>query len=170
MRILEKTANIVSWILVLLLILLAAVSALPRLLGTTPYAIESGSMEPAIPLGSLVCVKAVDPASLQPGDVITFEDAAGRRVTHRIVANHTAEGAVTTKGDANPGNDIEDTLYRNIEGRVVLTLPLAGYAVQALHTPAGIAAAAGMAVLALGLGFWGGRRHGPAQKSENGGI
>ena len=44
MQILKKTANILSWILVLLLILLAAVSALPRLLGTTPYAIESGSM------------------------------------------------------------------------------------------------------------------------------
>src|SRR6476661_7633586 len=45
------------------------------------------SMEPTIPLYSVIVVEPVDPADIRRGDVITFEqpDTPGRKVTHRVV-------------------------------------------------------------------------------------
>ena len=43
-----------------------------RLFGFELYTVMSGSMEPEYHVGSLIYVKAVDPATLNQGDVITF--------------------------------------------------------------------------------------------------
>ena len=53
-----------------LAVLLALVAALViafagvRLIGLTPYAVLSGSMEPELPVGSLIYVRAVDPSEV----------------------------------------------------------------------------------------------------------
>ena len=46
--------------------------AVPKLLGYQTYDVVSGSMEPEIPIGSLVLVKSTDPAEVAAGDVIAF--------------------------------------------------------------------------------------------------
>ena len=57
-----------------------------RIVGFTPYAVLSGSMEPAFHVGSLIYVKSVDPEDIKVGDAITFrlsgEDTAA---THRVI-------------------------------------------------------------------------------------
>ena len=55
-----------------------------RLVGLTPYAVLSGSMEPEYPVGSLVYVKAVDPLDVEVGDAITFSLPSGTLVTHQV--------------------------------------------------------------------------------------
>ena len=51
---------------------LALALVAPRLLGYTPFAVLSGSMEPAYPVGSLIYVQPVEASSLRVGDAVTF--------------------------------------------------------------------------------------------------
>ncbi|MDD4692708.1 MAG: signal peptidase I, partial [Eubacterium aggregans] len=56
----RKAYNIVTTIILILLVGLAAIMMLPRLLGMTPLAVLSGSMEPTYHVGSLIFVKDAD--------------------------------------------------------------------------------------------------------------
>ena len=89
----------------LLVLLIAACVPLtvPRMLGYALYTVVSGSMEPAIPTGSLVYVEHVAPEDIEEGDVIAFYDAVdvASVITHRVVTNSTVMGEFVTKGDAN---------------------------------------------------------------------
>ena len=49
----------------LLLVVIAALLLVPKLLGYTQYAVISGSMEPNIPVGSIVYDKEVEPEELE---------------------------------------------------------------------------------------------------------
>ena len=55
-----------------------------RLVGLTPYAVLSGSMEPQYPVGSLIYVKDADPSSVEVGQAITFRQGSGTLVTHQV--------------------------------------------------------------------------------------
>ena len=80
-------------------------------------------MEPAIPTGSLVYVKYIQPEEIQTEDVIAFygTDADGSIVTHRVVSNSAAMGNFITKGDANSDNDMNPIPYANYIGKVQLS-------------------------------------------------
>src|SRR5919199_1569638 len=71
--------------------------------------VASGSLQPALPLGSLVVVVPRDAATVRTGDVITFSPPGdpGRTVTHRVVDVRGAgpDLQVHTRGDANPVAD-----------------------------------------------------------------
>src|SRR5919199_538737 len=71
--------------------------------------VVSGSMQPALPLGSLVVVVPRDADAVRVGDVITFSPPGDdtHTVTHRVV---DVQGSgdqlrVHTRGDANPAAD-----------------------------------------------------------------
>ena len=49
----------------------------PRLGGTSPYVVLTGSMLPKIPPGTLVVGLPVDPMSVAPGDVVTYQIRSG---------------------------------------------------------------------------------------------
>ena len=76
-----------------------------RLFGYDAYSVVSGSMEPAIPTGSMVFSKETSFDKLKEGDVITFMISDEQTVTHRIKRINTDKEKFTTKGDA---NDVED--------------------------------------------------------------
>lgn len=101
-----------------------------RLTGTTTFAVMSGSMAPAIPVGSLLVVSAAEPSALTVGDVITYQ-LPDRVVTHRVVA--IEEGAAgrlfSTKGDANAAVDGERIRLPESVGVVRSQLPFLGYLV-----------------------------------------
>ena len=61
-----------SYGMIALLLLLVFLLAGVRLLGLEIYTVLSPSMEPNYPTGSLICVKEVDPYTLQEKDVITY--------------------------------------------------------------------------------------------------
>ena len=68
----KKLWSLFTTTLVVLAIFLAVVFVGVRLLGFQVYAVLSGSMEPDLPVGSLVYVKAIEPEKLEIGDDISF--------------------------------------------------------------------------------------------------
>ncbi len=131
-------AVLAGWVAVL--VLLGGVALHQQ--GVRAFVVSSGSMAPAIPVGSLVLTApVVDP---QPGTVITFRQGGGT-VTHRVVA---VEGdRLVTRGDANTTPDAGSVRTGSLMGRVGLTVPLAGYAVVFLRQPATLPALVLLVVL-----------------------
>lgn len=138
-------------LLLILLIVFCIPLTVPKLFGYELYTVISGSMEPEIPVGSLVCIQAADPADAQAGDVIAFYGAkdSAAIVTHRVVENHVVMGEIITKGDANQTNDMNPVDYSNFIGIVEMTIPKLGLAAQILTSFEGKAAAAGVIGLAV---------------------
>ena len=56
----KKICNILSTVVLVVLLAAAAIIFVPMLLGYKEMAVLSGSMEPAIPVGSLIYVKPVE--------------------------------------------------------------------------------------------------------------
>lgn len=116
----------IGMLIILATLVLALLLAVPGFLGWQQMTVLTGSMEPEIPVGSMVYVESVEPEALVEGDVITFDDGEGKTVTHRVVRNRTIEGTIVTKGDANAEEDVEPIPYDNVIGKVTLTVPAAG--------------------------------------------
>ena len=64
--------NFIGLLLLIIVVLMCVPLAVPRLFGFQTYAIVSGSMEPEIPVGSIVYAKAAEPEAVTPGDIIVF--------------------------------------------------------------------------------------------------
>lgn len=127
--------NSVTWLLVAAIATLATVLVGVRAVGLQPLTVQSGSMEPKYPVGSLIYVKQVDAGTLQPGDVITFRVGADTLATHRIVA--VTEEGFRTKGDANAAEDGGMVHPSDVMGTPVLTIPGLGYLANFLQSSQG---------------------------------
>ena len=66
----KRALNILSDVVIVLLLILVIAFAGVRLVGLTPYAVLSGSMEPELPVGSLIYVRETDPSTIQAGDTV----------------------------------------------------------------------------------------------------
>ena len=122
-----------------------------RIVGFTPYAVLSGSMEPAFHVGSLIYVKSVDPEDIKVGDAITFrlsgEDTAA---THRVIEIDRENQCFYTKGDANETPDASPVPYSSVLGRAVFTVPKLGLFSSWLSSAQGkYAAISGVGLLLL---------------------
>jgi signal peptidase len=119
-----------------LVALLLAV-ALPVLFGCRSMVIMSGSMEPAIPTGSVVVVRRIPAAGIAVGDVVSFlnPEDPGRTLTHRVqaVAGEGGRIDVVTRGDANTGTESWSIDAAGAVGRVAFHLPLLGYLLAPLQ-------------------------------------
>ena len=105
--------------------------------GDTRYdPVNTGSMEPVIPVGGLVVIKPVDPGTLKTGDIICFKFSEGMSITHRII-NITDEGFVT-KGDANEDLDLWTVENEEVVGKVLFVIPFLGYLGSFVRTPIGL--------------------------------
>ena len=110
---------------IILVILILIPLSVPRILGYQTYDVISGSMEPEIPVGSLVLVKEIDPHDVKERDIIAFY-SNNVVVCHRVVINDPFEGEFTTKGDANTETDLSDPTYSDLIGIVKYHIPLMG--------------------------------------------
>lgn len=108
----------------------------PRLLGYEVYNVVSGSMEPAIPVGSLILVDATAPEDMVPGDVVAF-NSGGSVITHRVQENRVVEGELITRGDANDAADMEPVLYSAVRGKVARHIAWLGGLMELLASPVG---------------------------------
>ena len=138
--------DILGTIIMLAALLACLALTAPRFAGIQSYVVVSGSMEPSIPVGSLVYAKPVEPATLQTGDVIVFyntnaasaSDRTGQNgtypITHRVVENHVEESEIITKGDANESIDMYPAAYINIVGKVFTHIPKLGFLASPLAT------------------------------------
>ena len=134
--------EILGTVIMLAALLACLALTVPRFAGIQSYVVVSGSMEPSIPVGSLVYAKPVEPATLQTGDVIVFystnaassSDGTAYPITHRVVENHTQDSEIITKGDANESADIYPAAYVNIVGKVFAHIPKLGFLASPLAT------------------------------------
>ena len=143
--------NITGGLLLVLVILLCVPLTVPRLFGCQIYTVVSGSMEPAIPTGSIVYVKGTEASEVKKDDVIAFysDNDSGAIITHRVVKNQVVSGRFITKGDANEEKDMNPIPYNNYIGKVKLSVPVVGGIAQAATGTAGKIAAASIIGLAV---------------------
>ena len=120
--------------LLIMLIVLCIPFTLPRFVEYQAYTVISGSMEPAIPVGSLVYIKEMEPENVLKGDIIAYYGGRDSNaiITHRVVENRVIMGEFITKGDANRTEDMNPVSYRNFIGRVEVSVPALGVAAQSL--------------------------------------
>jgi signal peptidase len=99
----------------------------------------SGSMSPTLQVGSAAVTRPVDPQTIRPDDIVTYRSPRnGEMTTHRVVAIEEGESRLFgTKGDANEEADPYMVPALNIEGRVIVDVPLLGYVARSVKTPLG---------------------------------
>lgn len=108
----------------------ALVVVVPAVAGASTFTITGRSMEPTLPLGSLIVTRPATDVAI--GDIVTFQLESGRPevATHRIVGmTFTADGraAYVTKGDANAAPDTDPVLADQVRGRLWYSVPLIGW-------------------------------------------
>ena len=145
--------SLLGTFVLILVILLCLPFTIPRLMGGQIYTVISGSMEPAIPVGSLVYVEGIEPEDVMVEDVIAFYGGrdANAIITHRVIENRVIMGEFITKGDANQTNDMNPVDYDHLIGKVEFSIPKAGGIAQILTSYEGKIAAASMIGLAVVL-------------------
>jgi signal peptidase I len=122
-----------------LVVLLAA--AAPLAIGDRSFVVKSGSMSPAIETGDVVVVDPISAASVEVGEIVTFEspDGGDRLMSHRVRAvEETEEGLrFTTQGDANTADEHWTIAQEGTVGRVLYRVPKLGFAVNVIQSTPG---------------------------------
>ncbi len=136
------TVIIMVAFVVLLRCVFTPAGEIPTIMGYGFMRTLTGSMEPAIPVHSLIVVETDSSRAYEVGDIITFhstdEALDGSLNTHRIVSIDTAsDGSPVyhTKGDANEAEDADPVPAANVVGRVVFISAALGVVVSLLANP-----------------------------------
>ena len=113
----------------------------PSFAGYSLFTVMTGSMEPELPVGSLVIVKNCDPSEISEGDIISFysrdPSITGSVNTHRVIETEQIDGhyGFVTKGDANAMPDNEMTYDQDVIGKAVFSSLLLGKIVHLTSNP-----------------------------------
>lgn len=149
---LQKLCSVLSTVLLVVLLVLAAVLILPVVFGYQEMAVLTGSMEPTVPVGSLIYIKQAPPDTLQVGDVVTYRLEGDTMVTHRVVQVNAQQQSLVTQGDANDSPDGE-IAFERVVGKMAFSLPYLGYLSINIRTKNGIIAVCGVLILIILLTF-----------------
>jgi len=126
---------------IVLIAVLLVVSVLPITGNFKVLTVLSGSMAPAIKMGSVVVVKPAD--NYKIGDIITFGEISKTKTptTHRIYEMKVqgSQPVYITKGDANNAPDQREITAKEIIGKVLFDVPYIGYALATAKKPWGFA-------------------------------
>lgn len=148
--------SLTGFLVVLLVVASCAPVAFARLGGYEVYNVVSGSMEPEIPVGSLIYVEKAEPEEILSGEVIAFWSGQSV-VVHRVLENHRTEREFITKGDANAAEDLYGAKYSSLIGRMAFRLPMAGPLLALYTGRAGKVCAICFAAVGALLSLLGGR-------------
>lgn len=146
----KRKSNKFFTVLALALAVLASAVWLPQLFGLKSYYVESGSMAPAIPEGSMAYIEPVEIGEIVAGkDVLLFSnEAKTKSFMHRVMSVDYENEKIYTKGDASELADMLPTSFSNCQGRVRFSIPFWGYVAQAVNS------VWGKAVIALVYIVW----------------
>ena len=102
----------------------------PMLFGWGLATVETGSMEPNVPVGSLIVIHEKE--DYEVGDVVTYIDYRGWSITHRVT-NIDGDN-FTVKGDA---NKLSDPVFNRVAiiGKMEYMFPNVGKVVRVLRSP-----------------------------------
>ncbi len=135
--ILNSLYSLIILLLLSMLILIQVTKELgevPSLFSYQLFYIQTGSMEPTFPVGSVVLSKQIKDdqilssgeEGIKDGDIVTFYDLNGQRITHRIESVITLENgdiAYLTRGDnINNTTDSEILTKDRIIGKVIMKI------------------------------------------------
>lgn len=139
----RKIIEIFNAIIVALTIYVAIIAGslvIPRFFGIMPYIVQSGSMEPMIPTGSVAYINQRD-RDVAVNDIITYrlgeeasigtgqggyaQSEAGTLVTHRVVRIDD-DGNLVTKGDNNEVEDMSPISTTQVVGTYKFHIPKLG--------------------------------------------
>jgi signal peptidase I len=148
---LRLTDALLTAVLLSAVALAALVIAAP-LTGHQPFILRGASMSPSIPRGAIAIIAKDRLETLQSGDVVTYQVPNSAVITHRIVRVAIVGGVtyLETKGDANDSADPDLIPASWVIGRVVLSVPLAGYLLALPSSPIGIVAVVSLVLCLLG--------------------
>lgn len=149
-RVAAAVCRIFGTVILLAVLAVCLPLSVPKLLGYQVYDVVSGSMDPAIPVHSVVLVQPAAPEELQPGEIVAYRSGSSV-VIHRLVENHIVEGELVTKGDANAEPDPLKVEYAGVLGTVTVHIPFIGIYAGALNTLPGKLYAFGFIVAAAML-------------------
>ena len=153
MKVFTKVCNFFSTLIIAVFAVVAVILIGSMLFGCKNMAVLSGSMEPEIPVGSVVCIKETVPEELTEGDVITYILSGDTLVTHRVVSVDLENQQLITKGDANNVEDGSPVAFSEVVGKEVFHVPLLGYLSIYIKTPLGIMVVCGILVVLILLNF-----------------
>jgi signal peptidase len=113
--------------------------------GLRLFTVQTGSMAPTLPIGSLIFT--LPSKDYRLGDIITFPSPdpslpdVSSTTTHRIfgLQIRADQAHIITKGDANFAVDNQPVPFDSIIGHLVFSLPLLGYLVDFLKSRQGTA-------------------------------
>lgn len=144
--------KLLIWLILLPALLLALLMAGPQALGMQVCTVQEDAIG-NLRSGSLLYVRDVDYRSLSVGDVITYMVSQEEVQTHRIAGvvaeeENPEEIRFRTRRDSGE-EDATLVYYRNVLGVPVVAIPVLGYGLDWLKTPAGVCAAAAAALVWL---------------------
>lgn len=128
MRIIAKTFTVLISLILITAAAGVALLAFP-IFGNQALIVRSGSMEPNIPVGSVIVVRNSENTSgnlYDIGEVISYKHDANTIITHRIIEiekNPRGGYGYITKGDANEEADGWVVKEENILGKNYFTIP-----------------------------------------------
>jgi len=115
------------------LVLLTAVLTIvvPKIVGGIPLTVLSASMEPALPVGTLLVVQPVTPEEIRIGDVVSYQPYPldPTLVTHRVVGitqHQDGSFVFTMQGDANATVDAP-VHGKQVRAVAMYSLPVLGH-------------------------------------------
>lgn len=150
---LKRFIALLSSLALALVMAIAVVSFVPRAFGYMTFAVLSGSMEPELPVGSMVLVRQVEPADIAVGDNATFCRSDGAVVTHQVYEVDPVAQMISTQGIANKNadgsimHDAEQIPFSHVIGTVSFCVPYLGFVNAYCTTMPGLLVV--VAVLAL---------------------
>ena len=132
---------IAASLFVLFTVVMTPAGEVPQVMGCSILQVLTGSMEPAIPEGSMLLIQKTDPNALQSGDIISFfspdPSLDGALNTHRIleVQQQGDRLQFVTKGDANLIADQQPVDAQRVVGKVIFISPALGKLVRLVSNP-----------------------------------
>lgn len=134
----KRLWRIIYWTTVICLVLAILLIAIPKLFGAQFRAVISGSMEPEIPVGSLIVTTPKHFEDIAIGYDITYVmDEDLTVVTHRVIKINNEKETFITKGIANNIADGKSVRYENVMGTVRYCIPVIGYVFKLMDTMSG---------------------------------
>jgi signal peptidase len=129
-------------VIAFVIVVLVLARGLPHLTGGTTFVVGGPSMEPTIPVGSVVLAEPLATSALHKGDIVSLQVGPNRAIfTHRIIQTvERPDGLyLRTKGDGNQDPDPSLVPAKDVIGRVTFHLPWAGYGITLLSSTVGVA-------------------------------
>lgn len=141
-------------------LLLVIMFFVPSIFGIKPFIVTSGSMEPKLPVGSLIYVKNINKDNLKKNDIITFYiDDSDIIATHKIYEVNREEKKIITYGINNKdenGNfmlDANPVGFSEIIGKEILCIPYLGYVNKFVTTSPGLYIIVSITILVIIISF-----------------